>query len=113
MDANNKHLPRVIRQLFKTVLTIVGLIFLAQLSKVYFHSEVFSGVFNATAGMTFLISPFLIFAKRMPPEKEKEFLKNHPIEDSNEVILNPATGMVMLGGGIDAGGNAWGTSNDD
>ncbi len=87
------HLPRVARQLIKTVLAIVGLIFLAQLFKGYFHSEVFGGIFESTAVMTFLISHILIFAKRMPPEEEKEFLKNHPldsIEREESIETDPA-----------------------
>jgi len=68
--------------------------FLAQLSKVYFHSEVFSGVFNNMAVMAFLISPILIFGKRMSPEKEKEFLKNHPYDtedfmEREDVVTDP------------------------
>lgn len=68
------------KQLLLTVLTIVGLVFLAQLFKVYFHSEVFGRIFESTAVMASLISPILIFGKRMPPEREKGFLKNHPVD---------------------------------
>ncbi len=106
------HLSRAARQLLKTVLTIVGLIFLAQLFKVYFHSEVFGGVFETTAVMTFLISPILIFAKRMSPEKEKEFLKNHPCNTEDSSDMRPMANVdgTPMVGMVDANGNPYGVS---
>ncbi len=108
------HLPRVIKQLVKLILVMPDWFPWAYILRV---------IFNSTAVILFLISPLIIFGKRIEPKEEEEFLKNHPCNTEdykesmdttssymNEPIVN-VDGTPMVGI-VDINGHLYSVSDD-
>ncbi len=90
---------------FGKVIVVLVLLFLSGL---LFPN--WADIFMSVAGIVVLISPILIFARRMPPEEEREYFSKN--EDSlfedHSVNINGSP----MNGSVDMDGNPFGFTDD-